>query len=183
MEKERGITIVNVEKEQAIRDIAWEYFQLKLGVRFKTTITAEDKKGIIEKEEFQYYIEEATKIYEKKQLAFQNKKYPVIDVRASGKSGWVGGAYMLCFVYSKYKSNFVLRGYNKEVEEYLKNYTHYFCYKSYWSHGFSRGHWDFWKKVLVFSNPIENEEKKRNLWLDHIVLILLMVIMNLVKKK
>lgn len=147
------------EREQAIEDIAWEYFQLKLGVSFKTTITAEDKKKITDKEEYDYYREEATKIYEKKQLALQNKKYPVIDVRASGKSGWMGGAYMLCFVYSKYKGNFVLRGYNKEVEEYLKNYTHYFCYKSYWYHGFSRGHWDFWKESIGMFEP---DRKRRN---------------------
>lgn len=155
MEKERRITITNIDE---VEDIAWQIFQTKLGLTFKSSFTAEDKKGITDKPEYEYYREEAKKIYEKKQSkqekALLNKKYPVIDVLASGKSEWMGGAYMLCFVYSKYKSNFVLRGYNKEVEEYLKkNYTHYFCYKSYWHHGFSRGHWDFWKDNIVIFEP------------------------------
>jgi len=159
MEKERGIIITNVESEEAIEKIAWTFFTHKLGLSFKRELSPEEKKKVTDTPAFEYYREEAIKIYEKKQLALLNKKYPVIDVPASGKSGWMGGAYMLCFVYSKYKGNFVLRGYNKEVEEYLKkNYTHYFCYKSYWNQGFSRGHWDFWKDGIGIFEP----EKRSN---------------------
>ena len=92
MEKERGITITNVEREQAIENIAWEVFQRKTGLKFKDTFTSEDRKKVTEVEAYEYYREEATKIYEKKQLALQNKKYPVIDVPASGESGWIDGA-------------------------------------------------------------------------------------------
>ncbi|MEA3295813.1 MAG: hypothetical protein U9Q27_01555 [Patescibacteria group bacterium] len=83
-----------------------------------------------------------------------NKKYPIIDVPASGKKSWMGGAYTLCFIYSKYKGNFVLRGYYKEVEEYLKkNYTHYFCNFSLWYEGFSRNIWKFWKENIGIFQP------------------------------
>ncbi len=82
------------------------------------------------------------------------KRYPVIDVPASGKPDWYEGAYTLVFVYSKHKGNFILRGYRGEVEKYLKaNYTHYFCYISMWSDGRSRGHWDFWKENIGIFSP------------------------------
>lgn len=84
-------------------------------------------------------------------------KYPIIDVPASGKSNWDNGAFTLCFVYSKYHGNFVLRGYRGEVMDFLKkNFTHYFCYISMWNNGKSRGHWKFWKdkSVIIFKpNP------------------------------
>lgn len=154
--------LMEEHRKQKIENIAWEVFQLKLGLSFKSTFTSEDKKKVTEVEAYEYYREEATKIYEKKQLALLNKKYPVIDVPANGKSGWFGGAYVLCFVYSKYKGNFVLRGYSKEVDEYLKkNYTHYFYYKSYWYHGFSRGHWDFWKDSICIFEPDRKRRKEK----------------------
>lgn len=183
MEKERGFVInkINWTEEmiedlknvegfnpdkiyQEIEDIAWQIFQTKLGLTFKASFTAEDKKGITNKPEYEYYREEATKIYEKRQVkkekALQNKKYPVIDVPASGKPRWIGGAYVLCFVYSKYKGNFVLRGYMKEVEDYLKkNYTHYFCNFSLWSNGFNRDIWRFWKDNI---NIFEPERHRRS---------------------
>lgn len=83
-----------------------------------------------------------------------NKKYPVIDVPASGMPTWMGGAYTLCFVYSKYNGNFVLRGYSKEVEEYLKeNYTHYFYNMSLWYYGSNRDIWKFWKDNVGVHYP------------------------------
>jgi len=155
MEKERGITITNVDEVEAI---AWQIFQTKLGLTFKSSFTLDDRKKITDKPEYEYYREEAKKIYEKrqtkKQKAVLNKKYPVIDVPSSGKSRWIGGAYTLCFVYSKYKGNFVLRGYMKEVEDYLKkNYTHYFCNFSLWSNGFNRDIWRFWKDDIYIFEP------------------------------
>lgn len=155
MEKERGIIITNVDE---IENIAWQLFQSKLGLTFKSSFTLDDRKKITDKPEYEYYREEATKIYDKrlvkKQKAFLNKKYPVIDVPASGKSRWLGGAYTLCFVYSKYKGNFVLKGYMKEVEDYLKkNYTHYFCNFSLWSNGFNRDIWRFWKDGIYIFEP------------------------------
>ncbi len=51
----------------------------------------------------------------------KNKKdFPVIEVPASGKSEWYGGAWCLVFVYSN-KGNFLLKGFNKECEEYIKD--------------------------------------------------------------
>lgn len=161
MEKERGITIVNVEREQEIEKIAWNIFTTKLGIRLKRELTPEEKKKITDTPAFKYYHEEAVKHYEKKQKALLNKKYPVIEVPATGKSTWMGGAYVLCFVYSKYKGNFVLKGYSKEVGEYLKkNYTHYFYYMSYWHQGFSRGHWDFWKETVGIFEPDRKGRRK-----------------------
>lgn len=81
-------------------------------------------------------------------------KYPVIDVPADGESRWMGGAYCLCFVYSKHHGNFILRGYHREVEEYLKkHYTHYFCNFSLWCDGQHRDIWHFWKESIGLFTP------------------------------
>jgi hypothetical protein len=83
-----------------------------------------------------------------------NKVYPIIDVPANGCPNWYEGAFTLYFVYSKHHGNFILRGYRKEVDEYLKkNYTHYFYYVSMWSAGHSRGHWKFWKDDVTIFEP------------------------------
>jgi len=152
------ITIPNKNKEEEIEKIAWKLFQDKLQLRFKRELSPEEKKEITSKPTYDYYRKEATNIYEKKIRkaikAQNNKKYPIIDVPASGKSGWMGGAYTLCFVYSKYNGNFVLRGYMREVEEYLKkNYTHYFYNLSLWYNGDNRDIWGFWKKDIHISQP------------------------------
>ena len=84
----------------------------------------------------------------------KSKLYPVIDVPANGNPDWYKGARSMLFVYSKYKGNFILRGFRGEVDEYLKkHYTHYFCYVSMWSNGKSRGHWNFWKSNVYISKP------------------------------
>ena len=129
-----------------------------MGIKFKNDISIKEKKKITDVMDYEHYIEKAIKIYEnrekKKQKAVLNKKYPIIDVPASGKSEWYGGAFTLCFVYSKYKGNFILRGYVKEVEEYLKkNYTHYFYNKSLWYRGFNRDIWGFWKDGIGIFEP------------------------------
>lgn len=160
MKKEKTITITNVEREAAIEDVAWKFFVNKLGLRFKSELSLEEKKKITDAYEFEYYREQAIKYYEKKQQALNNKKYPVIEVPSSGKPTCIGGAYVLCFVYSKYNNNFVLKGYFKEVIEYLeKNYTHYFYYISFWHQGSSRGYWSFWKKNVHIFFPSSHEKR------------------------
>ena len=147
--------------EVNIEDIAWEVFQQKTGLRFRTELTPEQKLSITSVEDYQYYRDEAAKICEKRLRSLDNKKYPVIEVPASGKSCWGEGAYCLCFVYSKYNGNFVLKGYYREVKEYLKkNYTHYFYNMSLWHKGFNRNIWHFWKKDIgIFDVSIR--ERKR----------------------
>jgi len=148
------------KRNQEIEAIAWQVFLNSTGLSFKRELTAEEKKTITDVESYKFYREKAVKIYEKKQRALLNKKYPVIDVPASGKRSWSGGAYCLCFVYSKHKGNFVLRGYYKEVEEYLKkNYTHYFYNMSLWHRGFSRDIWYFWKDNIGLFEPSKRKRK------------------------
>lgn len=148
-----------------IDDIAFKLLQKRLGLKFKRELTSEEKLKIIEKPEFKVYIDDAILIFKKKFNSLNNKKYPIIDVPSSGKKEWMGGAYSLCFVYSKYKGNFVLRGYAKEVEEYLrKNYTHYFYNITLWHQGFSRNIWKFWKDNVGIFEPDKHKSKyhKRN---------------------
>ncbi len=148
-------------KEKQIEAIAWKVFLNKTGFRFIRELTVDEVLSITSNENYEYYRQEATKLYEKKQRALNNKKYEIIDVPASGKRGWSGGAYCLCFVYSKYKGNFVLRGYMKEIEEYLKkNHTHYFCNYSLWHQGFNRDIWHFWKKGIGIFKPSIRERMK-----------------------
>jgi hypothetical protein len=51
-----------------------------------------------------------------------NKKenFEVIEVPASGKRDWFGGAWCLVWVYSK-SGNFLLKGYRNECEDYIKS--------------------------------------------------------------
>jgi len=86
-------------KEKQIEDIAWQVFQTKLGLSFGRELTPEEKLNITEKPEFQQYRDIATKVYEKKQKALLNKKYPMIEVPADGKSGMCGGhLYCVSFI-------------------------------------------------------------------------------------
>lgn len=151
-------------KKQEIEKIAWQVFLYNMsstGLRFKKELTPEEKRSITDVESYEFYRDQAVKIYEKRQRALLNKKYPVIEVPADGKSGMSGGAYCLCFVYSKYNGNFVLKGYMREVQEYLKkNYTHYFYNLSLWHHGMNRNIWYFWKEnVGVFDVSIKERRK------------------------
>jgi hypothetical protein len=150
-----------VERNKQIEDIAWQMFLDGLGIRLSRKLTSEEMGKITSEESYEYYRQKATKLYDKKQRALLNKKYPVIDIPASGNRNWSGGAYCLCFVYSKYKGNFVLRGYMKEIEEYLKiNHTHYFCNFSLWHHGINRDIWHFWKKNIGIFKPSVRERMK-----------------------
>jgi hypothetical protein len=148
-------------KMQEIEKIAWQVFLSNTGLRFKRELTLEEKKSITDVDNYAFYRDQAVKIYEKRQRSLLNKKYPVIEIPADGKSGMAGGAYCLCFVYSKYKGNFVLKGYVREVQEYLKkNYTHYFYNLSLWHYGQNRDIWYFWKDdVGVFDVSIKERKK------------------------
>jgi len=146
------------DKKQKIEDLAWQLFQDKLGISFKTELNDVQKKSITDKKEYQYYRDTVIKIYDKLQIkkekALLNKKYPVIEVPADGRSGMGGGAYVLCFVYSKHDGNFVLSGFMREVEEYLKkNHKYYFCNYSLWWHGQNRDIWKFWKEDIGIHEP------------------------------
>ncbi len=96
-----------------------------------------------------------------KTLDSQNTKLlPIIEVPASGKKQWYGGAFTIAFVKSK-KGNFILRGYIKEIEEYLKkNYTHYFANLTLYHNGEHRNIWKFWKEdVSIYTNKIHRGRK------------------------
>ena len=77
------------QKNQEIEILAFEIFQEKLGLRFKSNLTFEEKKKITDIPAYQQYRDEALKVYNqrqaKKERAVFNKKYPVIKVEASGK--------------------------------------------------------------------------------------------------
>ena len=158
-ESSQIIDLGSIERETQIKKIAWQVFLSTTGMRFIRELTPEEKNGVLGVDS--YYMEQATKVYEKKQKSVHNKKYPVIEVPADGKSGMSGGAYCLCFVYSKYNSNFVLKGYMREVKEYLKkNYTHYFCNYSMWNGGLGRNSWYFWKENIGIFDVSVKERKK-----------------------
>ena len=142
-------------------------FQKSLSTRLKESRKNEDKSiqdltSAIQKFEDEILIlqERMDEILSKS----TRKKYEfqIIDVPATGKSDWWEGAYTMCFVYSKHKGNFILRGWRREVMDYLKkNYTHYFCYISMWHNGVSRGHWKFWKEnVTIYEPKITGKRKE-----------------------
>lgn len=164
-----GLEVSDEKKKELvnelIEDLAWKIFQRKTGISFIRELTPEEKKSVTDVESYQQYRDEAKKMYEKKIAALNNKRYPVIEVPADGKTGRMGGAYCLCFVYSKYNGNFVVKGYLREVEEYLKkNHTHYFCNKSLWYDGFNRDIWDFWRdRILIYHPSIRDKRKGKKI--------------------
>jgi hypothetical protein len=90
------------------------------------------------------------------------KQYPVINISSNGIPNWYEGAYTLAFVYSKFKGNFILKGYRGEVKKYLEeHYSHYFVYYSMWSDGKSRGHWIFWKNSVTIFEPSKIYKTKK----------------------
>lgn len=166
-----GTSLFPDKKNEEIEDLAWQIFKDRLGLSFKRELTPDEMKEITNVPDYQQYRDAAKKLYTerllKKEKAALNKKYQIIDVQASGKPTWSGGAYTLCFVYSKYNGNFILRGYCKEVEEYLKkNYTHYFYNMSLWYHGANRDIWHFWKNGVGIHKPSRNSRlfKGKDKW-------------------
>ncbi len=143
------------QRDNDIRELALKIFKRKLDFTFKADVEESVIDKLVASEPFQEYIQEATKQYDKRTKALvDNKHYPVMEIPADGKSGMVGGAYCLCFVYTKHKGNFVVKGYVREVEEYVKkNYTHYFYNLSLWYLGSHRDIWHFWKKAANIYQP------------------------------
>ncbi|MFW6243066.1 MAG: hypothetical protein ACOC2W_02810 [bacterium] len=92
------------------------------------------------------------------------KSYPVIEVPAHGKPQWDGGAFVMCFVYSKYHGNFILKGYHDEVRTYLReNYTHYFCnYTAFSKLNGKRVLWKFWKDNISIFEPSKMRRRLTN---------------------
>lgn len=153
--------LCDVLRDKMIEDIAFNLFQDKMQITFKRDLTPDEKKSITDNESFKYFLEEAEKYYEKRMRSTRKKKYPEKIIPASGVRNWARGAYCICFVYSKYDGNFVLKGYVKEVEEYLKkNHTHYFYNLSMWSKGFNRDIWHFWKSNVGIFRPSIRERRK-----------------------
>jgi hypothetical protein len=138
-----------------VRELALKIFKRTLGFTFKPDVEESTIDKLVESEPFQYYIEQAEKQLDKRGKAvLNNKYYPVIEVPADGVKGVGGGAYVLCFVYSKHNGNFVLKGYHREVKAYLKkNYTHYFCNMSMQWMGSHRDFWKFWKDSVGVHEP------------------------------
>jgi len=152
----------DLEKRRGeIQELALKIFQRKLDFGFKPNPDPAVIQKLVESEPFQYYIEEATKQYDKRQKALEvNKTYPVVEIPSDGKSGMAGGAYVLAFVYSKYKGNVVIKGYMREVEEYIKkNFTHYFVNYTLWYMGSHRDIWQFWKKGIGIHEPTRSTKR------------------------
>ena len=79
------------------------------------------------------------------------KKLPEIEIPASGKPKWSGGAWTITFVYSN-RGNFVLKGFYKETQDWLEKEKSkglkYFC-----NHALYGG-----------TNWISDKTQSRNIW-------------------
>ena len=94
-----------------------------------------------------------------------NKEWLVTEVKASGISGWSGGAFTIAFVYSN-KGNFIVKGYHKEVKDHLlglisKGYRFFVNLSLRHTPGWQvkTGHrdiWKFWNELL----PYESDARK-----------------------
>jgi hypothetical protein len=152
-------------KKQEIEDIAYFLWSMDVMKLFNTRkLPAElDKEHFLKTEGHIKYFPKAEKVYQKRLKAKLTKKYSEIIVPNSGYTGWGGGAYTLCFLYTKHHGNFVVKGYMKEVEEFIKsNYTHYFCNFSLWYRGMNRDIWSFWKDGVGIFEP--SKDMKRWKW-------------------
>jgi len=150
------------KRKQEIQELALKIFQRRLDFHFKDNPDPDVIQKLVDSEPFQEYLREAEKQYEKRQQALtNNKQYPVIEVPADGESGMMGGAYVLAFVYSKYKGNLVVKGYMREVEQYIKKNikTHYFVNFSLWYLGSHRDIWKFWKKGIGIHEPRRSSKR------------------------
>ncbi len=143
------------QRKKDIQELALKIFRRRLNFTFKPNVEPDVIQKLVDSEPFQEYIQEAEKQYEKREEALLvNKTYPVVNVQADGESGMSGGAYVLAFVYSKHKGNVVVKGYMREVEEYIKkNFTHYFVNYTLWYLGSHRDIWKFWKKGIGIHEP------------------------------
>jgi len=153
----------DVGRQLAIRELALKIFQRRLNFVFKPDADPAHIDELVKSEPFQEYLQEAEKQYEKRQKSLDvNKNYPVIEVPADGKSGMMGGAYTLAFVYSKKKGNVVVKGYRREVEAYIKeNFTQYFVNYSLWYLGSHRDIWEFWKPSINIFEPTRSSKRRK----------------------
>lgn len=71
-----------------------------------------------------------------------------IVIEADGKSGMMGGAYTLAFVYSP-RGNFLIKGYHREVKEYIeKTFNRAFVNYSLWHNKYgSKKYRTIWKFI------------------------------------
>jgi hypothetical protein len=90
------------------------------------------------------------------------KRYNIFDIPPSEIKGWSGGAFCYAFVYTKHRGNFVLRGFIREVEDYLKKYyTHYFVNYTLFHRNEHRNIWNFWKRGVLICGPNKRRRKYR----------------------
>ena len=78
------------------------------------------------------------------------------------KPCWENGAFTIAFVYSN-QGNFVLKGYNGDIHEYLKNIPNikYFArFNFYPNLSGSRGYWETNIDKVYISSPNLNPKKK-----------------------
>lgn len=146
-----------------VQELALKIFKRKLGFTFRPDVEPEVIQKLVDSEPFQEYIREAEEMLaDKAKRELRNKKYPEFHVTPDGKRGTAGGAYVLAFVYSKYKGNFVVKGYMREVEHYIeKNFTHYFVNYSLWHLGGHRDIWKFWKNSIGIHEPQRSTRRRK----------------------
>ena len=99
------------------------------------------------------------------------KKYPTIEVPSTGIPKWSGGAWGFYFMYTKHHGNFILKGFQREIEAWIKvkGYTHYFYNAVFfcsnkgtlWSRpiGPARSYWGFWKESVGIFEPSKSGKK------------------------
>jgi hypothetical protein len=156
--------VLSITNRKQVEELALKIFQRRLDFKFRPDAPEDVKRKLIDSEPFQEYIEEARKqLQDKQQRELRNKKYPVIEVEADGKRGTAGGAYVLAFVYSKHSGNIVVKGYMREVEEYIKKNikTHYFVNYSLWYMGSHRDIWKFWKDSVGVHEPQRSCKRRK----------------------
>ena len=84
----------------------------------------------------------------------------VIEIPADGKSGMIGGAWTIAFVYSN-QGNFILKGYGREIDEYLekrkrkglKYFMNRSMYGSKYGRKLNRNFWSFYKDTVKIREP------------------------------
>lgn len=98
-------------------------------------------------------------IMENDREKFKNWKN-VIEMAASGKPKWDGGAWTIAFVYSN-QGNFIVKGYYRELSEYLekrkkkglKYFINFTLYSTYRGKSVYRNIWRFYKKDVSILEP------------------------------
>lgn len=81
--------------------------------------------------------------------------FKIIEVPKSGRDNWYYGAYTYAFVYSN-KGNFLVKGYLKEVRDYIdRHFDRFFVRFTLYHAGLSRNILEFGKKCRLYvSDPV-----------------------------